>query len=143
MTRHKKPIGWGIVGLLGATMMLANALITNGVETFVFLNDDPVSANPELFRLLFGLTRVLWTAEMIAWGVMILGFSVAGLFSSTLPKWLGAFGLLASTLLVLSSVFVVSVMSDGWAVTVIDLGALSGLAWFTCTGVFLLWKGSS
>ncbi len=39
--------------------------------------------------------------------------------------------------------FVVSVLNDGRAVPLIDLAAMGGLAWFACTGVWMIGKGSS
>ncbi|NNE07527.1 MAG: hypothetical protein HKN20_03085 [Gemmatimonadetes bacterium] len=143
LVRDRKPTGWGILGLLGATLWLASALITNGIETFVFLADAESTGTLEVFFPFFYLTRVLWTAELVAWGVLILGFSVAGFLSSTIPKWLSGFGYLVSILAVLSSVFVVSVLSDGWAIYITDFAALGGLLWFACTSVLFIMKGNS
>ena len=142
-TRVSRPVGWGVVGLLGATMWLANLFITNGIETFVFLGPEIVSANADLFWAFFKATRVLFTAEIVAWGVLIGGFSVAGWLSDTLPKWLCAFGLVPATFGILSGVFVVSILTDGWATWLIIVASLCGLAWFVCAGFYLLLRGDS
>ncbi len=133
---------WGIVGLLGSTMLLANAMITNGIETLAFLDFERLSEQPALFWLLFHVTRTLWTAEIVAWGIIIGGFSIAGLHSGTLPKWLAWFGVLSALACVLSSVCVVSILHDGWAVPLIDVGALTGLAWFFCVSGVMVVKGA-
>jgi hypothetical protein len=142
-SRASRPVGWGVIGLLGATMWLANLLITNGIETFVFLDPEIVSANADVFWAFFNATRVLFTAEIVAWAVLIGGFCAAGWLSATLPKWLSAFGVVPAVLGVLSGVFVVSILEDGWATWLIDVGSLCGLAWFFCAGVYLLLRGES
>lgn len=136
------PNGWGVVGMLGCAMMLANALITNGIEILAFLDFTRLAEDPNLFWLLFHVTRVLFTAEIVTWGILILGFSMAGWTSATLPKWLAGFGLLSALACVLTGVFIVSILNDGWAVILIEVASLSGLAWFLCAGVYLLVRGA-
>jgi len=139
--RPVRPVGWGVIGLLGAILMLANLMVTNGIETFVFLDADLAATNAEVFWGLFNTTRVLFTAEVVTWAIFIGGFSAAGWLSATLPKWLSALGLVPTAFGVLSGVFVVSILTDGWATLLIDTASLCGLAWFLCTGVYLLIRG--
>lgn len=136
------PNGWGVVGLLGCAMMLSNALITNGIEILAFFDFNRLGEDPRLFWLLFQITRVLFTAEIVTWAILILGFSMAGWSSSMLPKWLAGFGLLSATAGILTGVFIVSILNDGWAVILIDVASLTGLAWFLCAGVYMLLKGA-
>jgi hypothetical protein len=42
-----------------------------------------------------------------------------------------------------SGVSIVSVLSDGWALNLIDAASLAGLLWFVCAGVFLTVRGDS
>ncbi len=135
------PNGWGVVGLLGCAMMLANALITNGIEILAFVDFNRLGEDPKLFWLLFQITRVLFTAEIVTWTILILGFSIAGWSSSMLPKWLAGFGLLSATSGVLTGVFIVSILNEGWAVILIEVASLTGLAWFLCAGVYMILKG--
>jgi hypothetical protein len=135
--------GWGVVGLLGAAIFVTNGVITNGIEMLAFLNSDLLSNNQELFWLLFRLTRVLFTAEVVTWSFLILGFSIAGWRSTTIPMWLTLLGLSNVAAGMLSGVFIVSVVTDGWATILIDVAALTGLSWFACTGVYMLIRGES
>jgi hypothetical protein len=89
------------------------------------------------------LTRVLFTAEIVAWSILILGFSVAGWRSGTLPRWLTAIGLLQVVAGMLTGVFVVSVMSDGPATVIVEAASIAGLVWFLSAGVYLLIRGDS
>lgn len=141
--RVSSSTGWGIVGLLGTSIHVANAFITNGIETLAFLDFSLLSEKPELFWLVFNTTRVLFTAEIAAWAVVIFGFSMAGLQSSMLPKWIVGLGMLSSTASILSGVFIVSILTDGWAVMLIEIAALTGLAWFACVGIYMMLRGSS
>lgn len=143
LTRNAQTTGWGVVGLLGAAIFVTNGLITNGIEILPFLNEDLISQQQELFWLLFRLTRVLFTAEIVTWSFMILGFSVAGLRSATLPKWLVALGFLNVAAGLLSGVFIVSIVTNGWATTFVDVAALSGLTWFACVAVCMLLRSKS
>ena len=109
-TSHKRSTattGWGIVGLLGTALMMANLMITNGIEILAFYNFHRLSEKMELFWLLFNLTRVLFTTEIVAWALLIFGFSMAGWYSVTIPKWLVMLGVLSAFACLLSSVFVI------------------------------------
>jgi hypothetical protein len=92
-TRATSATGWGVVGLLGAAIFVTNGVITNGIEMLAFLDPSPFSQQQDFFWLLFRLTRVLFTAEVVTWSILILGFSIAGWRSATLPKWLAVLGL--------------------------------------------------
>ena len=130
--------GWGIVGLLGTILMMSNLIIANGIEIVAF-SDFHVHPNQEdSFWLLFYLSRVLFTAEMVAWAILIFGFSMAGYYSATIPKWLIILGVLSSITGLFSSVFIISIMKDGWAVIIIEIASLTGLLWFVCTGFTML-----
>ncbi len=142
-TRTGSTTGWGVVGLLGTAMFVTNGMITNGVETLAFLNISLLSEQQGLFWLLFRLTRVLFTAEIVTWSILILGFSVAGWRSATIPRWLAAFGLLNVFAGLLSGCFIVSILTEGWATIFIDVASLTGLVWFACAGVYMLMRGES
>ena len=109
----------------------------------LLLDADLLAEEPKQFEVLFQVTRLLFTAEITTWAVFILGFSLAGWISRTLPRWIAALGSLSATAGLLSGAFVVSVFTDGQAVVLIDVAALSGLAWFGCTAVYLLACGST
>ena len=142
-TRTAETTGWGVVGLLGTAIFVANGVITNGIEMLAFLNTDLLSKQQELFWLLFRLTRVLFTAEVVTWSFVILGFSIAGWRSTTIPRWLAVLGLLNVAAGMLSGCFIVSILTDGWATILIDVASLTGLAWFACVGVYMLMRGES
>jgi len=135
--------GWGIVGLVAATMLGTAGFVTNTLETFTFLDDPLVSGNPDLFWLLFWITRFLFTAVVLFWGMVLVGFSVGGLRSGALPRWLAGAGVAVGALDVVHSVFLVSVMTGGWATALTPVVGLSSVAWFGTSGVFLMLRGST
>ena len=141
--RTEQTTGWGIVGLLGAAMFVTNGVITNGIEILAFLNINLITQQQELFWLLFRLTRVLFTAELVLWSILIFGFSMAGWRSGTLPIWLVALGLINVIAGMLTGGFIVSILNDGWATIFIDVAAPSGLAWFVSSGIYMLVRGES
>ncbi len=142
LTNKSKAIGWGIVGLLGAAIWVTNGIITNGVEIIVFHDIEFLSTRPDLFSLLYRLTRVLFTAELVTWSIVIFGFCLAGLQSKSIPKWLIVLGLLQSLTGIFTGGFIVSVIKGGWAIIFADVAAIVGLAWFICMGIFMLIRGS-
>jgi hypothetical protein len=142
-TRANQTAGWGVVGLLGASIFVTNGIITNGIEILAFSNTPLVAQDQELFWLLFRLTRVLFTAEIVTWSILILGFSVAGWRSGTIPRWIAALGLLQVTAGMLSGVFIVSVISEGWATIPVEVATITGLLWFSCVGIYMLIRGDS
>lgn len=142
-TRTAQTTGWGVVALLGTAIFVTNGVIANGIEMLAFLNIDLLSQQQDLFWLLFRLTRVLFTAEVVTWSILILGFSIAGWRSTTIPRWLAALGLLNVAAGMLTGGFIVSVVTGGWAIIFADAAALTGLAWFACTGLYMLIRGAS
>ncbi len=142
-TRSTPTTGWGIVGLIGAIMMMVNLLITNGIETLTFMDFDRLSQQEDVFWTLFYLTRVLFTAEIVTWGVLILGFSMAGLQSATLPKWIVGLGFLSAATGLLTGVFIVSIMEEGWPSVFAEVASLTGLIWFASVSIHMLRRGSS
>ena len=142
-TRSTPTTGWGIVGLIGAIMMMVNLLITNGIETLTFMDFDRLSQQEDVFWTLFYLTRVLFTAEIVTWGVLILGFSMAGLQSATLPKWIVGLGFLSAATGLLTGVFIVSIMEEGWPSVFAEVASLTGMIWFASVSIHMLRRGSS
>lgn len=78
------------------------------------------------------------------------GFSMAAWITATLPKWLAALGFTSAIGSLACGVFVVSILTGGWAEILIEAVPPGGLAWFLITGVVLastrnnvLAKGSS
>ena len=141
--RSSATTGWGIVGLLGAGMMVVNLLITNGIETLTFMDFDRLSQQADTFWMLFYMTRTLFTAEVVAWSVFYLGFGVAGLMSATLPKWIVWIGFFSAANGLLTGVFIVPIMNDNWPGIFVALTVLPGTLWFISTSVFMIWRGSS
>lgn len=136
-------VGWGIVGLLGAAVFVTNGVVTNGVEILAFLNVPPVGENQDLFRLMFQLTRVLFTAEVVTWSILILGFSVAGWLSATLPRWISALGFLQVVAGLSGGIMVVRALSADGVVIPLEVASIAGLLWFLSMGVYLLIRGDA
>lgn len=144
MNPARPPGGWEYVGLVGGCLHLANLFITNGIETFAFLDFSRLSGQPDLFWLVFHMTRVLFTAETAAWAILIFGFSVAGWKSGTIPMSLAVLGFVAAAFAVGSGAFVGAVMtSGGWPGIASEIAAIASLAWFVSVGVLMLWRGGS
>lgn len=135
--------GWEIVGLIGGALHAASLLITNGLETFAFLDFELLSEQPELFWLVFHATRVLFTAEVTAWSVLLLGFSMAGWQTGRLPKLISVLGVAGAAACIVSALFIGSVMANGWAAVVIEIATLAALFWFVTVGLFMLARGDS
>jgi len=133
--------GWGLIGLVGATLWIANLTITNGIEMFAFLDFRYMSDKPDLSWMVFYMTRILFSAEMIAWVVVTFGFSMSGLRSKTLPPWIGYAGLLLSAVGFASSVTIVNVLRGGWASALATVAAFGIILWFVCSNVYMLVRG--
>ena len=136
--------GWEYVGFVGGVLQLANLLITNGIETFAFLDFELQGEQPALFWLVFHMTRVLFNAEIVAWSILIFGFSLAGWISKTVPRSIATLGYVASAFGLLSGVFVGTVMTTGgWPAITFEIAALSSLLWFLLIGVLMVVRGGS
>jgi hypothetical protein len=142
-TRPASEMGWGAVGLLGAAVFVTNGIVTNGIEMLAFLNTPPVNQNRDLFFALFGLTRVLFTAEVVTWSMLILGFSVAGWRSATLPRWMSALGFVQVVAGMIAGVTISSALSESGVVIPLEVASAAGLVWFLCVGVYLLARGDA
>ena len=135
--------GWGVVGLLGTAIHVTNAMIANGIEVLAFYDFSRLSEQANLFWLLFYVVRTLFTAEVVAWGLVIFGFSMAGFQTRRIPRWIAALGFFSSAACVSSGVFIVSILTEGWALALIDAATLSGLAWFASIGIFMMLRGDA
>lgn len=136
--------GWEYVGFAGGLLHVTNLFITNGIETFAFLDFGLLSERPELFWLVFHSTRVLFNVEIVAWSILIFGFSLGGWNSMSIPRSISALGYIASFFALLSGVFVGATMTiDGLSALAVEVAVLSSLAWFLCVGIFLVWRGAS
>lgn len=133
--------GWGIVGLLGTGMWVINLFIVNGIETMAFMRFDHLSEGANSFWALYYITRTLFTAEVVAWSVFWFGFSMAGLRSGTLPKWLVWTGLFSAANGLMVGVFIVPVLNKEWQGIFMDLAALPGMIWFISVAIFMVWRG--
>ncbi len=134
-------VGWGIVGLLGVTIQAANAFVANAIEIMAFRDFSQLSESSDLFWVLFYTVRVLFTAELTAWGLVTFGFSMAGFQSRSLPRWLAFLGLASGILCLGSGILVYPVIGGSGVAIVVDIAALGGLLWFVCTGIVMLVKG--
>jgi len=132
-----------VVGLLGAAIHVTNALIANGIEIVAFYDFSRLSEEVSLFWLLYYTVRVLFTAEIVAWGVVIFGFSMAGFQSATIPRWISVLGFFSAVVCILPGIFTVSVLKGGWAGTLMDIAAVTGLVWYASMGIFMLVRGDS
>lgn len=143
LTRTAGGQGWGVVGLLGAAIFVTNGVVTNGIEILAFLNIPLIAQGQDLFWLLFRLTRILFTAEVVTWSILILGFSVSGWCSATMPKWISVLGFVQVAAGMTSGVFIASALAEGWAAIPLEVASVAGLIWFLSTGVFLLIRGDA
>jgi hypothetical protein len=123
--------------------MVVNLLITNGIETLIFMDFDRLSQQTDTFFTLFYLTRTLFTAEIVAWAVIYLGFGVAGLLSATLPKWIAWLGFFSAANGILTGVFIVPIMNEEWPGIFVALAALPGTLWFIIVSIYMLRRGDS
>jgi hypothetical protein len=135
--------GWGVVGLLGAAIFVTNGFVTNGIEILAFLNIPLIAQNQDLFWLLFRLTRILFTVEVVTWSILILGFSVSGWRSATIPRWISVLGFVQVTAGMTCGVFIASALAEGWAGIPLEVASVTGLFWFLSTGVYLLVRGNA
>lgn len=134
--------GWEILGLVGGMLHLFTLFIANSIETFLFLGFEFIAKSPELFWSFFYVARVLFNAEILAWAIAILGFSLAGWFSGGLPRWISIVGFVAAPLGLISGVLVAtSMLGSSWLVPVDTLAAPFSLFWFLSSGAWLLWRG--
>jgi len=134
---------WGVLGLLGAGLLLAIGTVTNTIETFLFFDHERISQSPDFFWLLYVLTRFLFSSATLSWGLVTLGFGIATLLSRALPRGIALLGVVAGAGGILSAVFLVVMMRGGWAEYVFAPVALFGtLAWLVASGIVMMLRGS-
>ncbi len=139
--RSPAPTGWGIVGLFGSAMQVIQAFLTNALESLLLLDSDLFAGDTRPFEIVFWITRFLFTAEIATWAVFIGGFSMAGRASKTLPGWIVALGAACAVAGLLGGAFVVPAFTGSRAAVLLDVAALTGLAWFACAATYLIVRG--
>jgi len=63
---------------------------------------------------------------------------MAGWLSASIPKWLVILGLISASACILSSVFIISILTEGRASILIEVGSLTGMLWLVCSGYYML-----
>lgn len=135
--------GWGLVGLIGSAMLATNLMITNGLETLAYLNIELLRENQELFWLLRNVTRTLFTGEIVTWVLAIIGFSMAGWYSGTIPRWIVVLGCASAASGMLSVTLLVDSLTNGWTAIFADvITPLTAIAWFASVGIVMLRRGA-
>jgi hypothetical protein len=105
---------WATMALVASAAVMAVGTVNNGVETAAFVNMSVFAEHPELRKLLWSLSGVVFTAVRLVWAAMNTGFSVGGWLSGALPRWLCIVGLLSAVACLISAVGIAPLLADGW-----------------------------
>jgi hypothetical protein len=105
---------WATMALVASAAVMAVGTVNNGVETAAFVNLSVFAEHPELRRLLWSLSAVVFAAVRLVWAAINTGFSVGGWLSGALPRWLCIVGLLSAVSSLVSAVGIAPLLAGGW-----------------------------
>jgi hypothetical protein len=105
---------WATMALVASAAVMAVGTVNNGVETAAFVKLSVFAEHPELRRLLWSLSGVVFTAVRLVWAAINTGFSIGGWLSGALPRWLCIVGLLSAVSSLVSAVGIASLLAGGW-----------------------------
>ena len=107
-------------------------------QATIYLNYDGIFEQRDVFLLLWSLLRVLWVVPQVGIAAMAVGFGFAGWRSGTLSKWLVALGLILGATTLLTCFGMVSVVTNGWALTVQNVAIVLTLLWLLSMSVLMV-----
>jgi hypothetical protein len=105
---------WATMALVATAAVMAVGTVNNGVETAAFIDLSVFAEHPELRRLLWSLSGVVFAAVRLEWAAINTGFSVGGWLSGALPRWLCIVGLLSAVSSLVSAVGIAPLLAGGW-----------------------------
>jgi hypothetical protein len=105
---------WTIMSLVATAAVMAVGTVNNGVETAAFINLSVFAEHPELRKLLWSLSGVVFEAVRLVWAAINTGFSVGGWLSGALPRWLCIVGLLSAVSCLVTAVGIAPLLAGGW-----------------------------
>lgn len=120
---------WALVGLFGAIWLPAVGTIGNSVEAAGIWQADIAAQQPQLLMTIWSVGGALFIAAQLAWGTLIMGFSVAGSLTGVIPRWLASLGLVTAATCFVGALGIQSVMNGGWA----------QVPWFASIPLFAVW----
>ena len=133
-----------------ASMSLAAALQAVDGVALKFMVDRWSSAAPEaraaVFEAAFGVRQIeigLASLMQAFFGLTVVLYGVAILFSSMAPRWLGVFAVLGGAALLIASIVQAHTGFSDVATTATMPSTLFLLLWCICVGVFLLRSSGS
>lgn len=121
--------GWALVGLIGVIWVPAVGTIANSVEAAGIWQSETAARQPQLLMTIWSVGGALFIAAQLAWGTLIMGFSVAGSLTGVIPRWLARLGFVAVACCLVGALGIQSVMNGGWA----------QVPWFASIPLFAVW----
>jgi hypothetical protein len=105
---------WATMALVATAALMAVGTVNNGVETAAFVDMSVLTEHPELRKLLWSLSGVVFMAVRVVWAAINTGFSIGGWLSGALPRWLCIVGLLSAVACLISAVGIAPLLAGGW-----------------------------
>jgi hypothetical protein len=128
---------WAMVGVLAAFWVPPVGVVAQSIEGVAVWQAQALAEQPQLALALWGISTFVWNSILVPFSVLILGFSLAGRGSGTLPLWLVVLGLVASASGLLGGFVTASTAGEGWAVPFIAFAVLVQ-PWMIITGVLMI-----
>lgn len=123
---------WSAVGLIGVAVMTALFTTVVGTRGALSAGHDPSGG-------LWNLHNTLFTSTGVGLGIILLGFSVGGVRTATIPRWQGVLGVASAALLIVSAALTpVTVDGPAWLAVIGLVGFAGWLVWLAAFGVVLL-----
>ena len=73
--------------LLGSAAIVAIGTVANSMVAVAIWRADTLAEQLQLLTALSSISNVLFNAALVAWAILIVGFSVAGRGSGVVPAW--------------------------------------------------------
>jgi hypothetical protein len=106
---------WALLGVVGAIWISAVGTVANSVEVAGVWQIEALLDDPQLLRSIWSFGGTLFIAASLAWGTLVLGFSVAAYLTGVVPRWLTVLGAATVATCYTGGIGVVSVLNGGWA----------------------------
>lgn len=138
---HPAAEAWGTFGRMAVVLVAALFGLVNLTQVLIVADHDQLAASPALTTTLWSLHNALFTLNLAAVGLMLLGLSRAAALSRIIPRWLGRVNVVGAALLLVSAMPIVTQVHGSKLLAVGAIGFITWMLFLLLAGIGLIRLG--
>lgn len=143
VAEHPSAGVWGSFGRMAVVLVAALFGLVNLSQVLIVAGHDQLAASPALTTTLWSFHNALFTLNLAAVGLMLLGLSRAAALSRIIPRWLGRVNVVGATLLAIAALPIVAQVHGSNLLAIGAIGFITWMLFLLLAGIGLIRLGGS